>query len=80
MRKFKISKNIFLYETVIIVGSLMTILTLIKLLGFIEFSSDWFWFIAGLGLTMEGIISLIKQRMFDKKYKVVLRADFKSKK
>ena len=67
----------FLYETVIIVGALMTVLTLVKLLGFIEFSSDWFWFIAGLGLTMEGIVSLIKQKMFDKKYKVVLRTDKK---
>jgi len=73
----KISKNMFLYETVIIVGALMTVLTLVKLLGFIEFSSDWFWFIAGLGLTMEGIVSLIKQKMFDKKYKVVLRTDKK---
>jgi hypothetical protein len=57
------------YELFIIVGILMTIGTLIKLLGFYEFSSDWFWFLAGVGLVVEGIISLIKQRRFDKKYK-----------
>ena len=53
----------------------MTIGTLIKLLGFYEFSSDWFWFLAGVGLVVEGIISLIKQRRFDKKYKIIERED-----
>jgi len=63
------------YELFIIVGILMTIGTLIKLLGFYEFSSDWFWFLAGVGLVVEGIISLIKQRRFDKKYKIIERED-----
>lgn len=61
------------YELFIIVGILMTIGTLIKLLGFYDFSSDWFWFLAGVGLVVEGIISLIKQRRFDKKYKIIER-------
>jgi len=61
------------YELFIIVGILMTIGTLIKLTGIYNFSSDWFWFLAGVGLVVEGVISLIKQRRFDKKYKIIER-------
>ena len=61
------------YESFIIVGIIMVIGTLIKLLGLYNFSSDWFWFLAGVGLVVEGGISLIKQRKFDKKYKIVER-------
>ncbi|MCX6748549.1 MAG: hypothetical protein NT076_03005 [Candidatus Pacearchaeota archaeon] len=58
-------------ETFIVVGVVMTIGTLGKLLGFYDISSDWFWFIGGLGLIIEGSISLIRQRKFDKKYKII---------
>jgi hypothetical protein len=51
----------------------MAVGTLLKLLGVIDISSDWFWFLAGVGLTVEGIISMIKQRRFDRKFKVVDR-------
>ncbi len=61
------------YELFIGVGILMIIATLSKLLGLIELSPDWFWFIAGLGLIVEGMILLRKQKLFDKKYKVILR-------
>jgi len=79
MVKIRLFNHRFLYETVIIVGSIMIILTLVKIFGFANFSSDWFWFIAGLGLTMEGLVSFIKQRTFDRKYKIVLRDNFKDK-
>ena len=70
--KTNISMNdLFRYEVFILLGLLMAIGTLIKLLGFYDFSSDWFWFLAGIGLTVEGSIALAKQRKFDKKYKVV---------
>lgn len=59
------------YEVFILVGLLMVIGTLVKLLGFYNFDSDWFWFLAGVGLVVEGAISLIKQKKFDKKYKIV---------
>ena len=65
--------NFVRYEAFIFVGILMAIGTLIKLLGFYDFSSDWFWFLAGVGLAVEGAISLNKQRKFDKKYKIVER-------
>jgi len=59
------------YESFIIVGFLMAVLVLGKLLGFYDISSDWFWFLAGLGLMVEGTISLIKQRKFERKYKII---------
>ena len=61
------------YELFVVVGILMVIGTLVKLLGFYDFSSDWFWFIAGIGLTVEGLISLSKQRKFDRKYMIIER-------
>jgi len=71
LRTYLSIQNFFKYEVFIFTGLLMVIGTLIKLLGFYEFSSDWFWFLAGIGLTVEGSIALAKQRKFDKKYKVV---------
>lgn len=59
------------YESFIFVGAIMVIMTLLKLLGFFDFSSDWLWFIAGLGLVVEGTISLAKQKNFEKKYKII---------
>lgn len=66
-------ENLFRYDTFILVGVLMTVGTLAKLLGFWDISSDWFWLLAGIGLTVEGSISMIKQRRFDKKFKIVDR-------
>jgi len=72
---FKKIENLARYETFIVVGVIMVIGTLIKLLKIYEFSSDWFWFLAGAGLIVEGIISLIKQRKFDRKYKIIERTE-----
>ena len=63
------------YEIFIFVGILMTIGTVMKLSGIHNFSSDWFWLLAGVGLIVEGAISLMKQRRFDKKYKIVERCE-----
>jgi len=66
-------KKIARYEIFIVVGMFMVTGTAIKLFGGYNFSSDWFWLIAGLGLMVEGSIALSKQKLFDKKYRVVLR-------
>jgi hypothetical protein len=63
---------------IILLGVVVAVGALFKILGFFDFSSDWFWFLVGLGLMVEGIIFLIKQRTFDKKYKIIERP--KSKK
>lgn len=66
-------QNFFKYEVFILVGFIMVIGTLLKLFHFVYFSSDWFWFLAGLGFVVEGSIALAKQRKFDKKYKIIER-------
>ena len=63
------------YESFIIVGIIIAAGSLIKLLRIYNFSSDWFWFLAGLGLVVEGTIFLIKQRRFDRKYKIIEREE-----
>jgi len=70
---FRFIEHIARYELFIVVGLAMTIGTAIKLFWNIDFSSDWFWLLAGIGLTVEGAISWIKQRKFDKKYKIIER-------
>ena len=63
--------NFFNYEVFIFVGVLMVAGTIAKLSKIYDFSSDWFWLLAGIGLVVEGTISMIKQRRFDRKYKVI---------
>ena len=57
-------------------GAILAFGTLFKLLGFYDLSSDWFWFVAGVGLVIEGAISLSRQRKFDRKYKVISREEY----
>lgn len=61
------------YESFIFVGTVMAVFSFIKLAGFADFSSDWFWLMAGIGLVIEGTISLVKQRRFDRKFKIIDR-------
>ncbi len=61
------------YELFIGVGLLMVIAASVKLLGWVNYSSDLFWFIAGLALIVEGVILLRKQKRFNQKYKIVPR-------
>lgn len=65
-------------ELFIVVGLLMVIATFLKLTGVIYLDSDWFWFVAGLGLMVEGMISFAKQKKFDRKYKVLSREEFEN--
>jgi hypothetical protein len=69
-------RNFFRYEAFILIGFVLAAGTLLKLLGFYDISSDWFWFIAGVGLVIEGAISLVKQEKFDGKFKVVSREEY----
>ncbi len=69
-------KKIIKYETYILFGLVMMGGVVAKLIFDIYIDSDWFWFIAGVALTLEGSIDLIKQRQFNKKYKVVSKSEF----
>jgi len=64
------------YESFIVVGILITFGTLIKISGDYDFSSDWFWFLAGVGLVVEGSISLAREKKFNKKYKILEREEY----
>jgi len=66
-------KEVLNYKSFMFVGIAMSLLALTKLFGYADFSSDWFWFIAGIGLVFEGWIAFIRQKMFKQKYKIVLR-------
>lgn len=59
------------YEVFVFIGIIMVIGTSLKLFGFYNFSSDWFWLLAGVGLVIEGCISLVKQKRFERKYKII---------
>ena len=67
------------YEGFILIGFVIAFGALIKILGIYNFSSDWFWFLAGIGLIVEGTISWIKQRRFDRKYKIIERSEIKKR-
>ena len=58
---------------VVLLGTLIVTGVLLKTFGLIDISSDWFWFLAGLGLAIEGLISLKRQKRFDKRYKITKR-------
>ena len=68
--------NIARYEIFIVVGLLMALGTFLKLSGYYYINSDWFWFLAGVGLAIEGSIALAKQQQFDKKYKIITREEY----
>lgn len=63
------------HELFVVVGLLMVITTLLKLTGVVYLDSDWYWFIAGLGLIIEGMIMISKQKKFNKKYKIIERTE-----
>ena len=64
------------HELFIAVGILMVAGTLLKLTKIIYLDSDWFWFVAGLGLLVEGIVSFVKQKRFNQKYKILSKEEF----
>ncbi len=68
----------FIYEIFIIVGVVMAVGTLLKIFLVFNFSDNWFWFIAGVGLAVEGSISLARQRKFDKKFKIIKKEEYET--
>jgi len=69
-------KKILKYETYVILGVLLSLVVLIKILFKLNISSDWFWFIAGIALLLEGVLDLKKQTKFDKKYKIISKKEY----
>jgi len=61
------------FVLVVLVGLVMAGVVLMKIFFELEIDSDWFWFLAGVGLMFEGVISYRRQKKINKKYKVVER-------
>jgi hypothetical protein len=61
------------YYVLIFVGAFMAIGTFLKLIGVFDIDSDLFWLLAGCGLVVEGFISYVKQKKFDRKYRIIER-------
>ena len=60
-------KAVFRYEWIIVTGLLLTIIPMGNVLGYTSIDSDFFWALAGLCLTVEGVIELYyEQKHWDK--------------
>jgi hypothetical protein len=68
---FLMKKEYGSFVLVICVGVVMAAGVLVKLFFGVDIDSDWFWFLAGVGLAFEGVISFGRQRRFDRKFKVL---------
>ena len=69
-------KKVLQYEFYVFIGLLMVSGTVAKLIFGADIDSDWFWFIAGVSLVLEGLMDLMKQKQFSAKYKVVSKKEF----
>ena len=55
------------YEWIVVTGLALTIIPLGNVLGYTDIDSDFFWTLAGLCLTVEGVIELYyEQKYWDK--------------
>ena len=55
------------------IGLIIAFAVLMKLFFAADIDSDWFWFLAGFGFVLQGIISFRARKRFDQKYKTVKR-------
>tara|TARA_Y100000034_G_scaffold90779_1_gene109394 strand:- start:174 stop:440 length:267 start_codon:yes stop_codon:yes gene_type:complete len=53
---------LFRYEMLVLAGVLLTILPIMNMLGFTNFSGDFFWMLAGTCLLIEGVLELHYER------------------
>ena len=62
-----LKKVVMRYEWIVVTGLLLTIVPMLNVLGYTNINSDFFWALAGLCLTVEGIIELYyEQKYWDK--------------
>ncbi len=69
-------KKILKYETYVVLGMLLSLAVLVKIIFKLNISSDWFWFLAGIALLLEGVLDLKKQKRFNEKYKIVSKEEY----
>ena len=69
-------EDLMRYEWIVITGMLLTIIPLLNVFGITEINSDLFWTLAGVCLTVEGVIELYyEQKHWDeiKKQKEIIK-------
>jgi len=59
-----VKKAIMRYEWIVVTGLLLTIIPMLNVLGYTNIDSDFFWALAGLCLTVEGIIELYYEQKY----------------
>jgi len=52
------------FVSLILLGIGMSAMVLMKIFGGYDIDSDWFWFLTGLGLMVQGIISSRQRKKF----------------
>ena len=55
------------YEIILVGGLLLTILPMLKIMGYVELDSDMFWLLAGVVITAEAILEIIKEKRIGEK-------------
>tara|TARA_A100001391_G_scaffold24466_1_gene13349 strand:- start:376 stop:630 length:255 start_codon:yes stop_codon:yes gene_type:complete len=50
------------YEIILVGGLLLTILPLLKLAGVLTLDSDWFWILAGVVISAEAVLEILKTK------------------
>lgn len=59
------------FVLVVLIGVIMAIGVLAKIFVGVNIDSDWFWFLTGIGLAIQGVVSFRTRVKFDRKHKVV---------
>ena len=54
------------YEIILVGGLLLTILPMMKMMGYLHLDSDMFWLLAGVVITAEAILEIIKEKRGNK--------------
>ena len=71
-------RDLMRYEWIVISGLALTIIPLFNVLGYTAINSDFFWFLAGVCLTVEGLMEVyFEQKHWDaiKKEEEFIRKD-----
>ena len=50
------------YEIILVGGLLLTILPFLKLAGILTLDSDWFWILAGVVISAEAVLEILKTK------------------
>ncbi len=59
-----VKKAFMRYEWIVFTGLLLTIVPMLNVLGYTNIDSDFFWALAGLCLTVEGVIELYYEQKY----------------